>query len=129
MDPRLGTRGSNDLGGAMFKGEHIRVLFQDTFKQLYPFKWKSHLFDSTKGGERKQEREDQAKEQAKTSQDQAKEQAKTSPNLQGKIKTQSYTKCALVFATFVSLFAFGFYLSSSKRGRLLRQHDQDLLMF
>jgi hypothetical protein len=25
MDPRLVTRGSNDLGGAMFKGEHIRV--------------------------------------------------------------------------------------------------------
>lgn len=52
MDPRLGTRGSNDLGGAMFKGEHARVLWN---KLLYPFIWKSRLFDSTKGGERKQE--------------------------------------------------------------------------
>ena len=52
MDPRLETRGSNDLGGAMFKGEHTRVLWN---KLLYPFKWKSRLFDSTKGGERKQE--------------------------------------------------------------------------
>ena len=28
MDPRLESRGSNDLGGAMFKGEHIRVHIQ-----------------------------------------------------------------------------------------------------
>ena len=117
MDPRLGTRGSNDLGGAMFKGEHIRVLFQATFKQHFPFKWKSRLFDSTKGGERKQV-EDQAQEQAKDF---------TKFTRQG--QDASYTKGALVFATFVSLFAFGFYLSSSKKGRLLRQHDQDLLTF
>jgi hypothetical protein len=52
MDPRLDSRGSNDLGGAMFKGEHIRVHIQ-----ACPF-WKSRLFDLTKGGEKKQERED-----------------------------------------------------------------------
>ena len=64
MDPRLETRGSNDLGGAMFKGEHVRVL---TFKLLTHSYVSPAFFDSTKGGERKQEREDQAKEQAMTS--------------------------------------------------------------
>ena len=67
MDPRLVTRGSNDLGGAMFKGEHIR----------------SRLFDSTKGGERKQEREDHSS------------YVKGFTKLQDKGQDASYTKGAL----------------------------------
>ena len=34
MDPHLDTRGSNDLGGAMFKGEHVRVLLEQA---TFPF--------------------------------------------------------------------------------------------
>ena len=114
MDPRLGTRGSNDLGGAMFKGEHVRML---TYKLLTHSNG-SPAFLIRQKGEKESKSEDQAQEQAKDF---------TKFTRQG--QDASYTKGALVFATFVSLFAFGFYLSSSKRGRLLRQHDQDLLMF
>ena len=46
MDPRLGTRGSNDLGGAMFKGEHVRVL---TFKLLTHFNGSSTFLIRQKG--------------------------------------------------------------------------------
>ena len=114
MDPRLETRGSNDLGGAMFKGEHARVLIQATFKQYC----RSPAFLIRQKGEKESKSEDQAQEQAKDF-----------TKFTRQSQDASYTKGALVFATFVSLFAFGFYLSSSKRGRLLRQHDQDLLMF
>ena len=48
MDLRLKTRGSNDLGGAMFKGEHGNKL-------LSHFLWKFRLPDLTKGGEKEQD--------------------------------------------------------------------------
>ena len=71
MDPRLETRGSNDLGGAMFKGEHVRVL---TFKLL------THSNGSpTFLIRQKREKESKVKIKLK--------QAKISPNLQGKVKT------------------------------------------
>ena len=118
MDPRLGTRGSNDLGGAMFKGEHVRVLLFKLLSSNISHSNGSPAFLIRQKGEKESKSEDQAQEQAKDF---------TKFTRQG--QDASYTKGALVFATFVSLFAFGFYLSSSKRGRLLRQHDQDLLMF
>ena len=80
MDPRLDTRGSNDLGGAMFKGEHARVLIQATLKQHY----RSPAFLIRQKGEKESKSEDQAQEQAKTL-----------PNLQGKVKTQATTKARL----------------------------------
>ena len=36
MDPRLGTRGSNDLGGAMFQGGHIQMHIQATYYPTGP---------------------------------------------------------------------------------------------
>ena len=36
MDPRLGTRGSNDLEGAMIKGEHVQVHIQATYYPTGP---------------------------------------------------------------------------------------------
>ena len=127
MDPRLGTRGSNDLGGALFKGL-IYVHYSSLFK--------SHLFDSTKGGERKQEREDLFKQRNKgftkkktKSEDRFKVKTTASLNYKARSRRKLHQRRALSSLRFVILFTFGFYLSSSKRGRLLRQHYQDLLMF
>ena len=102
----------------MIKGEHARVLYQATFKATFPIPNGSPAFLIRQKGEKERKCEDQAQVQAKYF---------TKFTRQG--QDASFAKGALVFATFVSLFAFGFYLSSSKRGRLLRQHVQDLLMF
>jgi hypothetical protein len=103
------SRGSYVQGGA----RQSAIL-----KLLYPFNWKSRLFHSTKKGERKQEREDLFKKVTKAS-----------PNYKAKSSRKLHQRRALSSLRFVTLFSFGFYLSSSKRGRLLRQHDQDILMF
>ena len=81
MDPRLETRGSNDLGGAMFKGEHVRVLLKQA---TFPFNGSpTFFFDSTKGGEIKQDREDHSRN------------VKVFTKLQGKGQDASYIKGAL----------------------------------
>ena len=78
MDPRLETRGSNDLGGAMFKEEHVRVHY---------YKLISYLIGSPtffiRRGERKQEREDHSRN------------VKGFTKLQGKGQDASYIKGAL----------------------------------
>ena len=123
MDPRLVTRGSNDLGGAMFKGEHISVHIQACSfipqAQVRNLAWlvvPPFLFD--KRGRKK---------------------ARSWRPFKFCLRLHQFTKQrssrklhqrrALSSLSFVILFAFGFYLSSSKRGRLLRQHDQDLFKF
>ena len=100
MDPCLETRGSNDLGGAMFKGEHVRVHLQATLK--------SRLFDSTKGGERKQEREDQFK--LKTM---------ASPNYKEKVKTQVTSKARFVFAKLCNFICFRNLFVIIKKGEIV----------
>ena len=118
MDPRLVTRGSNDLGGDMFKGEHVRVLLeQATFPFLMevpPF-----LFD-------KRERK---KARVKTYSSQKKQRLHQITWKGQDTRRKLHQRRALSSLHFVILFAFEFYLSSSKWGRLLRQHYQDLLMF
>ena len=48
-----------------------------------------------------------------------KSKQRTSPNLQGKVKTQSFTKGALVFATFVSFICFQILFVIIKKGEIV----------
>ena len=117
MDPRLETRGSNNLGGAMFKGEHIRVHIQASSfipqAQVRNLAWLEvppFLFD--KRGRQK-----------------ASAWRPFHQITRQRSRRKLHQMRALSSLSFVILFAFGFYFSSSKRGRLLRQHNQDLFMF
>ena len=114
MDPRLLNKGEQRSRGSYVQGGAR----SGAFTSYFPISWKSRLFDSTKGGESKQEREDQLK--LKTM---------ASPNYKARSRRKLHQRRALSSLRFVILFAFGFYLSSLKRGRLLGQHYQDLLMF
>ena len=70
--------------------------------------FQSRLFDSTKGGERKQEREDLFK--LKT---------KASPNYKAKIKTQATPKARLIFAKFCNFICFRFLFVIIKKGEIV----------
>jgi hypothetical protein len=70
--------------------------------------WKSRLFDSTKGGERKQEREDLIQEMLKAS-----------PNYKAKVKTQATPKARFVFAKFCNFICFRFLFVIIKKGEIV----------
>ena len=100
MDPHLETRGSNDLGGAMFKGEHIRVPIQAL--PIYPTGPSSRpgligspaFFIQQKG-----EKESKS---VKT----IPEMLTASPNYKAKVKAQATPKARLVFAKFCNFICF-----------------------
>ena len=107
MDPRLGTRGSNDLRGATFKGKHVRVLFRAITSYISHFNG-SPAFLIRQKGEKESKCEDQAQEQASLHQ-----------IYKARSSRKSYTKGALVFATFVSFICFRILFVIIKKGEIV----------
>ena len=92
----------------MFKGEHVRVLFQATYKATLPIQNGSPAFLIRQKGEKESKSEDQAQEQAKDF---------TKFTRQG--QDASFTKGALVFATFVSFICFRILFVIIKKGEIV----------
>ena len=91
MDPRLVTRGSNDLGGAMFKGS--------TFGPAFLIRQKG--------------------EKESKSVKSIQEMLTASPNYKAKVKSQATPKARFVFAKFDNFICFRFLFVIIKKGEIV----------